>query len=158
VTTKREIIELAFESIGLAAFTYDLSPEQMDNARKKLDSMMAQWNARGIRLGYPVPSSPDSGDVDEETNLPDAALEAVYLHLAKRIAPGYGKQLTPETKAMAREAFDSLLAKMAKPIEMQMPQGYPLGAGVRTYLGEPAFSTAPTDPILAGNDGPIDFT
>lgn len=157
MTTKREIIELAFESIGLAAFVYDLSPEQMENARRKLDSMMAQWNARGIRLAYPVPSSPDAGDVDEETNLPDAALEAVYLHLAKRIAPGYGKQLTPETKAMAREAFDSLLAKMSKPIEMKMPGGFPLGSGVRTYMSEPAFSSTPDDPVLAGNDGPINF-
>lgn len=157
MTTKRELIDMAFEAIGLAAYAYDIQPEQMEASRRKLDSMMAQWNARGIRLGFPVPSSPDGGDVDQETNLPDAALEAVYLNLAKRIAPGFGKQLTPETKAMARESFDALMVRAVKPIEMQIPGGVPLGAGVRTYSGRSGFTASPEDVLMAGDDSPLEF-
>jgi hypothetical protein len=157
MTTKRELIDMAFETIGIASFAYDIQPEQMESARRKLDSMMAQWNARGIRLGFPIPSEPDGGDLDQETNLPDAALEAVYLNLAKRIAPGFGKQLTPETKSLAREAFDAMMVRAVTPIEMQMPGGFPLGAGVRTYTGNSAFTPEPENPILAGNDSPLEF-
>jgi hypothetical protein len=157
MTTKRELIEMAFEAIGLAAYAYDIQPEQMEASRRKLDSMMAQWNARGIRLGFPVPASPDGGDLDQETNLPDAALEAVYLNLAKRIAAGFGKQLTPETKAMAREAFDAMMVRAVTPIEMQMPGGFPLGAGYRTYNGRSAFTADPEAALLAGTDGPLEF-
>lgn len=157
MTTKRELIEMAFEAIGLAAYAYDIQPEQMEASRRKLDSMMAQWNARGIRLGFPVPASPNGGDVDQETNLPDAALEAVYLNLAKRLAPGFGKQMTPETKAMARESFDALMVKAVTPIEMKMPGDVPLGAGIRTYTGRAAFTADPEDELLAGSDGPLEI-
>jgi hypothetical protein len=157
MTTKRELIDLAFETLGIASFAYDIQPEQMESARRKLNSMMAQWNARGIRLGFPIPAAIDGDDLDQETNLPDAALEATYLNLAKRIAPGFGKQLTPETKAMAREAFDAMMVRAVAPIEMQMPAGVPLGAGVRTYYGRAAFTSEPTDPLMAGTDSPLEF-
>jgi len=71
MTTKRQIVELAYASVGLAGFVYDLQPEQLELARRILDSQMATLNIKGIRLGWPIPSSPDSGDLDEETNLPD---------------------------------------------------------------------------------------
>lgn len=157
MTTKRELIEMAFEAIGLAAYAYDIQPEQAESARKKLDSMMAQWNGRGIRLGFPVPASPNEGDLDQETNLPDAALEAVYLNLAKRIATGFGKQLTPETKAMAKESFDALMVKAVRPIEMQMPADVPLGAGVRSWTGRATFTAEPDDTLMAGTDAPLEF-
>lgn len=157
MTTKRELIEDAFECIGLAAYSYDIQPEQMESARRKLDSLMAQWNARGIRLGFPVPASPDDGDIDQETNLPDAAREAVYLNLAKRIAPGFGKQLTPETKAMARESFDALMVKAVAPLEMQMPADVPLGAGIKSWTGRATFTAEPEDTLMAGTDSPLEF-
>lgn len=157
MTTKRELINLAFETIGLAAYAYDIQPEQMETARRKLNSMMAQWNARGIRLGFPIPSDIDGDDIDQEIGLPDSALEAVYLNLAKRIAAGFGKQLTPETKSMARESFDAMMVRASTPIEQRMPQGMPMGAGVRTYSGRSAFFEEPKPEILAGGDGPIEF-
>jgi hypothetical protein len=51
--TKRQFISAAFEEIGLASYVFDLQPEQLQSALRRLDAMMADWNAKGIRLGYP---------------------------------------------------------------------------------------------------------
>mgnify|MGYP003525752305 CR=1 FL=1 len=52
--TKRQFVTQAFEEIGLAAYVFDLTPEQLQSALRRLDSMMASWNAKGIRLGYQI--------------------------------------------------------------------------------------------------------
>jgi len=71
--SKRQFVTAAFEEIGLASYVFDLNPEQMESALRRLDAMMADWNAKGIRLGYPLPSSPQNSDLDEQTNVPDSA-------------------------------------------------------------------------------------
>ena len=84
--TKRQFVEQAFEEIGLATYTFDLSPEQMQSALRRLDAMVATWNGAGIRIGYPLPSSPQDSDLDTETNVPDMSNEAIYTNLAIKIA------------------------------------------------------------------------
>ena len=102
---KRQFISAAFEEIGLASYVFDLQPEQLDSALRRLDAMIADWNAKGIRLGYPLPSSPQDSDLDEETNVPDSAYEAIICSLAIRLAPSYGKQVMAETKTTAKHVW-----------------------------------------------------
>jgi hypothetical protein len=45
--TKRQFVTSAFEEIGLADYVFDLQPEQLEGALRRLDSMMAEWNAAG---------------------------------------------------------------------------------------------------------------
>jgi len=71
--TKRQFVTQAFEEIGLAAYVFDLTPEQLQSALNRLDSMVASWNAKVIRLGYPISSSPQSSNLDEETNVAEGA-------------------------------------------------------------------------------------
>lgn len=155
--TKRQFVTQAFEEIGLAAYVFDLTPEQLQSALVRLDSMMASWNAKGIRLGYPVPLSPQDSDLDEETGVPDAANEAIYLNLGIRIAPGFGKTVAPDTKSSAKLAYDTLLAKAAMPVEQQLPGTVPSGAGNKPWRIDNPFLRQPVDPLLAGEDGPIEF-
>ena len=56
--TKREIVEEAYGELALAGYVFDLDPEEEQAALRKLDTMMAVWDARGVRLGYPLASSP----------------------------------------------------------------------------------------------------
>lgn len=151
MTTKRQIVELAYASVGLAGFAVDLQPEQMEHARRILDSQMATWAVKGIRLGWPIPSSPDAGDLDDETNLPDWAFQATYLNLGIAIAPMHGKAVTPDFKALARSAYDAMLISVVQPVSRQMPGGYPLGSGHKTYSGAP-WSADPESNISTGND------
>lgn len=152
---KRDIVEQALEEIGLASYVFDLSPDQLDAGRRRLDAMMADWNARGIRLGYALPASLNGSDLDDETGVPDSAIEAMVLNLACRLAPQYGRVVATETKANARSALNTLLSRAAMPTEQQFPETLPLGAGSRNSLQE--FVTPPTETLDAGRDSTIEF-
>ena len=113
--TKRQLVESAMAEIGLASYAFDLMPEQREAALRRLDSMMAEWNGRGLRLGYPIPDNPATSDIDADSNIPDAAWEAVITNLALRIAPSYGKQVNPETKVTARHSLNTIFARASLP-------------------------------------------
>jgi len=156
--TKRQFVTQAFEEIGLAAYVFDLTPEQLESALRRLDTMLATWNAKGIRLGYPLPSSPQDSSLDEQTGVPDSANEAIYVNLAIRLAPSFGKTPSVDTKATAKATYDGLLSLAAMPMEQQMPAHMPAGAGNKPWRNtDNPFLTPPVDPLLAGQDGPIEF-
>lgn len=156
--TKQQLVQEAFAEIAMAGYTFDLNPEEMETGLRRLDTMLATWNGKGIRLGYPLPSSPDTSSLDQDSNLPDMAIEAVYLSLAISMAPGFGKMVTQDTRIRAKQAYDSLIARAAMPPEQQFRSGLPRGAGGKSWRGARSpFLPGPTDPIAAGGDGPIDF-
>jgi hypothetical protein len=144
--TKRQLIEQAFEIIGMASYTYDLQPEQLQSAMRQLDTMMATWNNKGVQLGYPIPSTPENADLDDETNVPDRANEAIYMNLAIRIAPNYGKQVMRELKQAAFYAYQGLLSVATFPQEMQYPETLPTGAGNKPHRWDDEFFPTPYGP------------
>lgn len=155
--TKREFVTAAFEEIGLASFAFDPASAEMLSAGRRLDAMMAQWNARGIRIGYPL-VNPTAIDLDTQTSCPDSATEAIITNLACRIAPGFGVTVMPETKATARQGFSTLQAQTATPMEMQFPSTLPVGAGNKALGGNPSpFFPEPTEPLDAGPDDILSF-
>jgi hypothetical protein len=156
--TKQQIVEEAFGELALHGFVVDLDPDTLQSGLRRLDTMMAMWDGKGIRLGYPLPSSPDDSNLDDDSNLPDMAVEPVYLNLAVRLSAGYGKQVSPTTSATAKEGYDMLMARAAMPPEVNFPRSMPAGAGNlpwrRNYN---PFLIPPDEPINAGPDGGIDF-
>jgi len=153
--SKRQFVEAALEEIGLASYVFDLSPQQVESAVRRLDAQMASWNALGIRVGYPLPGSPQDTGLDDETNVPDAAYEAIITNLGIKLAPSYGKTVSPDTKATAKRTYDTLLSRAAMPMEMQFPASMPRGAGAKAY--DDPFVDNPEEPILAGRDGQLEF-
>jgi hypothetical protein len=156
--SKRQFIEAALEEIGLASYVFDLQPQQVESALRRLDTMMAEWNAKGIRLAYPLPSSPEFSDVDAESEVPDSANDVIITNLALRLAPSYGKTVMPGTLTAAKSGYNTLLSRATAPIEQQLPGTMPSGAGNkpwRTY--NDAFLRDPIDPITVGPDGPLEF-
>lgn len=157
--TKREIVNQAFEEIGLAGYVFDLQPQQIESAIRRLDAMMATWNGKGLRLGYPVPSTPGAGDPDQQTNVSDMAVEAMILNLAVRIAPIYGKTVSPDTKATAKGAYNQLMAQAARPIEMQKDAwSIPAGAGNKGWREDrEPFLREAKEQLQAGPDSLLEF-
>ena len=154
--SKRQFISAAFDEIGLASYAFDLQPEQFEAALKRLDAMMADWNGKGIRLGYPLPISPQYSDLDAQSEVPDSAFESIICNLAIRIAPSYGKQVMPQTQIAAKSAYQTLLSRATMPPEMQLPGSMPSGAGNKPWrVYDDPFLRRPIDPVLAGQDGPI---
>lgn len=156
--TKRQFVEGAFEEIGMANYVFDLQPEQLQSALRRLDAMMMEWNAQGIRLGYPIASSPQDSDLSTQTETPDSAWEAVITNLAVRIAPGYGKAVSPDTKVIAKNAFNTLLQRATFPLEKQLPETMPIGQGNKPWRWDNPYVYPPADPVDAGPDGPIEWS
>lgn len=158
--SKQDLINQAFEQIGLAAYVFDLSPEQLESALRRLDVMMAAWNARGIRLGYPSPAFPGDSLGSEDSGLPDSAVEAVIANLGVRLASTVGKPVSIELKVAAKQAYDTLLSLAAMPEEMKLPGTMPVGAGSkpwrsmnRTFVDNPKEDQN----LEAGPDSDLDF-
>ncbi len=113
--TKRQIIEKAFSELGLASYAFDLSADEMQDVLLTLDTMMAEWIARGIVFdpAYPVTVNPGGGDIADETNAPNEAVRPMYTNLALLIAPSFGKTPSPQTRESAKTGY-SLLAQSIK--------------------------------------------
>lgn len=154
--SKRDFVVTAYEEIGLSES--DLSAEQLQSGLRRLDAMMAAFNARGIRLGYPLPSDADGSDLAQPSGVPDSAYEAIFTNLAIRLGSTIGRAISIELKVTAKQAYDTLLALASKPPERQMPSGLPAGAGnrCRNRNGRP-FLDGPTDSLDAGDDGELEF-
>ena len=131
--TKREIIKQAFTETGLASYAFDLSAEEMQDAMRILDAMMGVWISRGIVFDpvYPIPATIADGDLDSDTNAPADAIEPMYLNLAVRIAPGFGKGVLPDTKVAALNGYNTLLGQSLTIPEVSMDGGIK-GAGAKT--------------------------
>jgi hypothetical protein len=153
--SKRQFVEAAFEECGMASYAFDLTPQMLNSACQRLDSMMAQWNAKGIRLSYPLPPNPDDSDLDTPTDVPDSANEAIITNLALRLAPSFGKTPSPLTLSTAKAGYNTLMARAAMPEEMQLPSTMPVGAGQKAW-SDP-FMPAPIDPVRTGPEGSLEL-
>jgi len=154
--TIRQFVTSALEEIGLASYAYDMGPEQLASAAKRLNGMLAEWNAKGIRLGATLYGNPDDVDLDAASNVPDNANEAIITNLAIRIAPMYGKQVMQETRQNAKRAYDTMLLAFCQPIEMQLSE-MPSGAGNKPWQYDDAYTPEASDPLNVGPDSPLEF-
>jgi hypothetical protein len=154
--TKRKIIEKAFSAVGLPSYVYDLTPEQMDDARTTLDTMIASWEALGIRLGYSLPSNPEDSDLDDESGLPDQAVMAVYMNLGMLLAAGIGKTVPLEISRQAKESLDALKLKSAANPPRVRRMAMPAGAGAKAVHDRRFLPATPAE-LTTGQDGPLTF-
>jgi P22 tail accessory factor len=148
--TKRDVVLQALEELGLSSVVYDLQPEQLESVKRRLDVMMAAWNAEGVRLGYPL--NLESSDLDDPSGLPDLAIESVYLNLAVMIGPMFGRVVSETTKARAIKTLGILKARAHTPPRQILPASMPSGAGNRAR--QPFLSSTP-EPLTDGSGGVI---
>jgi P22 tail accessory factor len=149
--TKRDLVNQALDELGLSSAVFDMQPEQMESVKRRLDLMMASWNAEGIRLGYPV-GSLENSDLDDDSGLPDVSVEAVYLSLAVMIGPMFGRIVSDTTKSRAAQMKNIIKARWTEPPRQKMRGDMPAGAGNRGY--QPFLSTPP-EPVTDGSGGII---
>lgn len=156
--SKRQFVTAAFEELGLADYAHDLDPGDLQMAVRRLDSMLAEWNGRGVRLGYPLTDDPASSSLDTETSVPDAANEAIILNLAIRIGPSFGRPVMPETRTSAIKAYNVVLSRAVQIPEQQLPSTLPKGQGHKDWRSiDNRFFPKPADPVDAGSDAELDF-
>ena len=152
--TKREFVAAAYAELGLASYAFDLDPSEVDLAMRRMDSMMAGWNAQGIMLGYPLPTNPTDSNLSESTTVPDSANEAVITNLAVKLAPGLGKTVSPDTKVTAKQTYNILLSRAAMPAEIQLSQ-LPSGAGNKS--NDAPFTAEPVSQLTVSGGSDLTF-
>jgi hypothetical protein len=113
MTTRAQILADAFEAIGIADYVFNVTPTEAASARRGLDSMLAQWGAEGVALGY-TPSDETAGSDAVEMTTPVWADKAISNNLAVHIAPGFGKTPLAETKRAAKVGYGLCVAKTLK--------------------------------------------
>lgn len=159
--TKRELIRDAFGELALQGYEFDITAEEEQSALRRLDAMLALWEAKGVRIGYSFPVDPTSSDPDTPSGIPDSAAEPVFLNLAIRIASSYGKTISAATARTAREGYDVLLWAAARPQTQQMPNTMPVGAGNRGYgtgnIGPRFFADPDTSNLQIAEGGGLDI-
>jgi len=156
--TKQEIVEEAFGELALHGFVVTLDADTLESGKRRLDLMLSMWDGKGIRLGYPIPSTPSASNLDDDSNLPDWAVEPVIANLAMRLAAGYGKQVSPTTAMTAKDGYDMLAGRFAMPQEAPLPTSMPIGAGNKPWRSQNSrFISPPQQQVDAGLDGPIEF-
>ena len=76
-----------------------------------------------------------------------------------RLAPGYGKTPSPDTKSLASTAYKTLLGQAAQPVPMQIDNmAVPAGAGYKYWRGTMnPFLDPPTNRLAEGDDGYLDI-
>lgn len=152
MATKREIIAGALSEIGLGLYIFDSTPEQLEDARKRLDLIAARISATGPRWGYSMGTG-----LDTETGLPDTVQEYFRLALAISIAPTYGKAVSRETTAQFMQAKNAMLITNYTIPQVQYPTTMPIGTGNQIGVKDRPYFQPPDD-LLAGNDGVIDLS
>lgn len=155
--TKRQLIDDAYGELTLAGYVFDRRPEEDERAVRKLDTMMAWWDYRGVRLGYALASGPDTTSLDTQSGLPLYAIKPVVQNLAVELAPGEGKTVPQMLRTAAAEGYSLLMVQAAEPIEQQMPTRMPSGAGNKSTPSRPFMPTPDTSPIRIGEGGDLDF-
>jgi len=147
--TKGQIATEAFAELGLAAYAFDLTADELQGAIRRLDSMVSNWEGRGWRLGYALPDSFDKSAPDDESGIADTDALALILNLAVALAPSYGKAVSQETKTAARNAVDAIRSRFAAPYQQQQSNTMIRGAGNRRSYSRTNFYPVP-------DTGPLD--
>ena len=153
--TKLQLVEEAYAELGLAGYVFDMAPEELERAGRRLDLMMATWDSKGIRVGYNSSTGPDTLDISADSGIPLTAVEAVVTNLAMRLCPGEGKGPHPTTREKAKEGYDALMSAAAVPSMQQLRGGMPLGAGNKR---RGVFTPTPdTAPLQQSESGDLEF-
>lgn len=166
-TTKRTVIAMAFEELGLADYEFNTTNEEKASALRRLDSLMALWAGPGFNLdlGYNFPPSIGQGALIDPAGIPDDTLDAVSAHLAAKLAPVIGKSLSPETRTTLNRSLNALRTQYAVIPDRLIPSGTIRGAGAkpwgvwRPFFGDPnahgttSSGTAPTLGTLSVSPG-----
>jgi len=154
---KQDLVNQAFEKIGLASYIYELQPDQIQSALRTLDMMVAAWSAQGVRLGYPLPSSPNTSNLNTDSGLADFAVEAVVANLAIRLASTVGKTAGPDLLKEAKNSENMLLALAGPAPSQRLPNTMPAGAGNKTWRStNRPFLSDDDDAIEVGPDGELE--
>jgi hypothetical protein len=144
--TKGDVISDAYDQMRISGLTVDPTPEDTTIALVRLESMMAQLEARNICFNYNFQEVPDPSDL---TNVELKHQYTLSTNLTLRLASSFGKPIPLELSAMAQSSLASSSSMVAADNIRQVsaPNRSPLGSGTSgRYGNRQRFSSNPMLP------------
>ena len=133
--TNREIIDRAYQIIGISDVMFGRSQEEYAAAMLPLGAMMLEWPYSLI--GYIYEDTP-GGRVGEESGIDRKWMEAVAHGLAERWGSSFGRTLSANAQKVKAQTYSRLCAAVADIPEAIYADGTVTGAGRswhnRTYF------------------------
>lgn len=156
--TKSDIIKSALRKLGVTGFDSETDPQEFDAALVELESMMTEWDGRGIRVSYKLGTSTDTALTSEDAGIRDWARQGIVANLAMRLATDYGKPITQDLAMQASAGMSSILAATATDniYLTQYPRNMPVGSGNRNIGNRQRFYR-PVEGITVENGGELDL-
>lgn len=124
-TSNAELIRDALTLINVLGVGEAAEPEHSEFALRKLNALLADWEADGVNLQY-YPQTMD--ELGADCPITDDSVLAVTYYLAFALAPSYGKQVDPKMLALGSQYYgrltrDSVKAQMQPSDLSNLPVG-----------------------------------
>lgn len=147
--TKGDIVNQAYVNLRISGLTSKATPEDTKMGLQTLEVMLLSWTNNGLNLGWIKSPYITDPDPQEDSGISDASYEAIYINLAVKLAPAFGK-MPNQLDSMARELYSALFDKELPVYENN--EYMPLGSGNRCGAYAPAYQEG-SETIDIENDG-----
>ena len=125
---KVDLINDAYSMLRISGMTVDPTPQDLELALMRMESMMDEWLSRNVDIGYFFEDKPDP---NTESGVIRAYWNAIASNLALRLTPDFNKQLHPILLGQARQAYSSMSGRVARERidQIEYPRRQPRGSG-----------------------------
>lgn len=139
MTTIREVVQDAFEEIGVKTAEIPLTDDELQSGIRRCNDMLLEWDDIGIIEGYN-----EVLNGDDVISVERSAIGAVKYNLAIRLAPSFQKPISASLASLASGTMSVLLASNSYIGEIAYPDTLPVGSGNEcqsSYNDDRFFST-----------------
>jgi len=125
---KVDIINKAYSQLRISGLTVQPTPEDLEIALDRLESMAAEWDSRNIKTGYMFEDEPDPNTL---AGVKRAYWQAFETNLATRLIPDFNKEAHPMLFKQAASSLSSLSGRvmLERLQEVQYPRRMARGSG-----------------------------
>ena len=124
MTTIREVVEDAFEEIGVKKAEVSLTDDELQSGIRRCNDLLVSWDSIGYIIGYrPVFNATDQLFVEP------SVIRAIKSNLAIELAPSYQKTLTTALVGKASDSLNLLLNNNIYIGQVAYPDSLPMGSG-----------------------------
>lgn len=148
--TKGKLAERIHKALGLNSRFTDAEPDQVLDTLNTVNDWMSTENGVGRRLGWNSNDPNTPANPDEETGIPDWAIQGVVYSCAILVASYFDKQPSQAIYSAAAQGMQTIAARTIEYQEVQYPNRMPLGQGNRSPYGSTYYRQA--DRIRTDND------
>jgi hypothetical protein len=124
MATSTDIVSGALRHIGVRAAESPLTAAEIQDGMEDLNDMGNEWEESGIHLGFT-----SSIDANATLDIPASSLAAFKANLAIRLAPSYGRIITPALANLANISLNALVKSTAFIGDVEFPDTLPRGSG-----------------------------